>query len=246
MYVRVELALRARPPRHKATSAAAAAAAATAVRTHVRAYTHTYRIERVCLARPIKHTCVHANTRTYIRACTKSNGICSATCQRCLRDRFAQTPFGRAVYVYVTDGRVAFELADMMLGDGSAWHYVLQRAREPPLCWRVWEKSPVPKRACVAVACPQQDEAAEQDTHTNEQQAVHQVEEQAADEQATERDEETKDEDTAEEDYTEEGEEEDSAACPSTDPIVAELNRLGILIGGGVFLDGACLVAECA
>ena len=134
MYVRVELALRARPPRHKATSAAAAAAAATAVRTHVRAYTHTCRIERVCLARPIKHTCVHANTRTYIRACTKSNGICSATCQRCLRDRFAQTPFGRAVYVYVTDGRVAFELADVMLacirtGIHTFTHVYMQKDR---------------------------------------------------------------------------------------------------------------------
>ena len=148
--------------------------------------------------------------------------------------------------MHATDGRVAFELADAVPEDGSAWHYVIQRAREVPLCRRVWWKSPAPKRACIEAACPQQHEATEKNTPTNEQQAVHQVEEQAADEQATERDEEPQDEDTAEEDYTEEEEEEDdSAACPSEDPLVAELNRRCVLIEGGCFLDDDCLAAEC-
>ena len=152
--------------------------------------------------------------------------------------------------IHATDGRAAFELADAMPEDGSAWYYVLQRAREARLCRRVWEKSPAPKRACIAAACPpqDQDEAAEIDTHTSEQHAVHQVEEQAADEQAAERGEETHDEDTEEEDYTEDDEDKgDSVACPCRDPFVQELDRLGImLVGDEAFLKDDCLTAECA
>ena len=69
-YVRVELALRARPPEHKAAAAAAAAvAAAIAVRTYARTHIRTGLSLCSLPGLPIIHACV----RTYVRTHTRTH-----------------------------------------------------------------------------------------------------------------------------------------------------------------------------